>query len=38
MSHVDEHKDMEGDGNMRTEIGLKTHMCLKLLVCFCFVL
>ena len=34
MLHVDEHKDMEGDGNMRTGTGLEMHMCLELLVCF----
>ena len=34
MSHVDEHKDMEGDGNMRTGTGLEMHMRLELLVCF----
>ena len=34
MSHMDEHKDMEGDGNMRTGTGLETHIHLKLLVCF----
>ena len=34
MSHTDEHKDMEGDGDMRTGSGLEMHMHLELLVCF----
>ena len=31
MLHADEHKDIEGDGDMRTGSGLKIYM---LLVCF----